>query len=195
MRPKPKPVWKGKPPFKKFPHKKTMFKNKNGGKVSRGTPSKLKSQTICWKCGKKGHISTSTECPMYGKSVPKGSGKAPGTSLFTVLQPCVGTVNVPSVVAQPKPNSQPFASYINVAHVCTCARAVCGQSTDDSNRDVDRVTVSWGFPIDLRTFAGLSTHPGHALVDTGAQSGVVGLESWQIWVPGLAEHGLQPLCV
>ena len=43
-------------------------------------------------------------------------------------------------------------------------------------------------------FVGLATSPCHALVDTGAQDGVVGLWHWQRWVVCLAKcHNLQPV--
>ena len=67
---------------------------------------------------------------------------------------------------------------------------MCSQSIDDGNRNRDEVGAIRIYSIDLSPFIGLTTHPGHALVDTGAQSGVVGLNSWQIWVAGLALHEL-----
>ena len=43
-------------------------------------------------------------------------------------------------------------------------------------------------------FCGLVTSPCHALVDTGAQDGVIGLWSWQRWVVCLALCcGLRPV--
>ena len=125
----------------------------------------------------------------------KGSGKAPGTNLLAVLQPRVGAFGIPGTASNISSNPQPLGPYTNISYVCTCVRAVCSQSTDDSSRDSIGLRMTRVYPIDTTSFAGLSMLPGHALVDTGAQSGVVGLKCWQIWVAGLAEHGLQPLFI
>ena len=38
------------------------------------------------------------------------------------------------------------------------------------------------------SFCGLVTRLGHVLVDTGAQSGVIGLATWRRWVSALGTH-------
>ena len=88
---------------------------------------------------------------------------------------------------------KPRGRYITVSYVCTRARAVFVQSAESQGRSRAGGTVVRSFPVGASLFSGLAVTTGHALVDTGAQSGVVGLYHWQLWVAALAYFGLQPV--
>ena len=77
------------------------------------------------------------------------------------------------------PSSKSLGPYINVSYMCSGARAVCVQSADGQDMSMASGTVVRGFPVEATAFMGLAVITGHALVDTGAQSGVVGLHHWQ----------------
>ena len=46
--------------------------------------------------------------------------------------------------------------------------------------------------VDITIFIGLSVTLGHALIDTGAQHGVVGIELFKHLYDFLNQHGLKP---
>ena len=94
-------------------------------------------------------------------------------------------------------DSKSLGPYITVSYVCVCVRTVCDQGASTYGTSMSSSLVSRNYPnksgIDVSAFVGLAVITGHALVDTGAQSGVIGLHYWQRWVAALAYFGLQPL--
>ena len=181
---KKKPFFKpGQAPKRSFPDRSTPYKDKVGGKPTRGPTSDLLKKTKCFKCGKMGHMQrqcTSTEGGKGGKSMGSASGSkhffqfqsTPAANLFTGL-----------TVSSEPPELQQFSN------------TEC--STFTTQNDMLASATAQGcirmiaYPS---IFAGLSTSPCHALVDSGAQDGVIGLWHWQRWAICLAKcHGCQPV--
>ena len=156
--------------------RKTVFKDKVSGKMSRGTASDLRKKTRCFRCGKLGHISRDCKSePSGGKGEQKGSSS--GSKHFFQFQ------------------SSP-ASYLFNGQAQNSSLGV-SKDSDSKHCDSEKCVASQvlsnvkAYPV---MFVGLSTLPCHGLVDTGAQDGVVGLWHWQRWMVCLAQcFHLQPV--
>jgi len=152
--------------------KKTPFKDKAGGHASRGTSSELLKRTKCFNCGKLGHMSRN--CSEPRKQGPKGSGKAQssGSHFFSI---------------QSSPAANLFTGLSSSTGVPQYKRV------HNIRKRNTRNLCNWKwflFPL----FIGIMTSPCHALVDTGAQDGVVGLWHWQRWMICLNLcHSLKPV--
>ena len=141
----------------------------------------LMSRSKCARCGKLGHWAR--EC----KNPPdeRGRQRAGMTGFMMVT---------------------PSDAYKSSDATSTTAILACGcdetQPDDDDadNDDDDVYAISWVFPegeptetdSSMTSFIGLNVNPGQALVDTGAQHGVIGPQGFQNLCAALQEHGLKP---
>ena len=175
----------GQAPKKTFPERQTPFKGKNFGKPNRGTPSEMLARTKCFRCGKLGHMSRNcTNEPVKGGK-GHGSSAPPGKSSFFQFQStplnCYKDFSV---------GEQYMTMHNSGSHHAVDPQTRMSKQTKHRKCLGNRYASSL---IYVSVFAGLMTLPTHALVDTGAQDGVIGLWHFQRWIVCLAVcHNLQP---
>ena len=171
----------GQKPRATFPDKRTVFKDKVGGKVSRGPPKEMMKRVKCFRCGKQGHMSRDCKSGAVS-SGSKPPHDTPSRSFFQF---------------QSSPVSELFSAFSATNHLTTVAsntQVTLAETECEKvvhvKKDKDRFSISTFYAM----FFGLMTSPCHGLIDTGAQDGTIGLWHFQRWVCCLAlEFGLQPV--
>ena len=173
----PKPFRKGQPPRVKKPDKRTPYKDRVGGKSTRQTWNKFKSNIVCYKCGKKGHISANC-------TSSSGSGRKDGPSQKSAQ-------SGPSNYFLHTHSSLPRRDYTDTYFIHVSSLGGEGSPGVWYVGTSSGCIESCGF---YPFFAGLSISVGHGLLDTGAQGPVIGVIRWQQWAKALALFfGLRPV--
>ncbi len=140
---------------------RTSFKDKVGGSSSRGTATELLKRTKCYKCGKLGHVQRN--CKQDAAPGAK-SPSAPVKTYFQFVQSPASCLFNSMQFSLASPQISP-----NVSEVA-----------DNLRSDDEKGHISCNFFIGMQsasypsTWVGLTIAPCHAMVDTGAQDGVVG---------------------
>ena len=151
----------------------------------------MMSRVVCHNCGKKGHYKR--DCP-NPPSQAKGSGK--GASNYLVFDPFAShSMHIHSTEDSKDTFIGPVwprGGALNLQKEQSNARA--SPSADKaSSSQCCLETMYLHVVVFPDWFMGLIIRPTHAIVDTGAQSGVVGLYNWQRWMICLVYgYGLRP---
>ena len=64
--------------------------------------------------------------------------------------------------------------------------------SESDDEALPSLAISLDFPNTLESFIGMMVTPGYALIDTGAQHGVIGSKEYEGLCERLAEVGLKP---
>ena len=170
------------------PISKPPFKDKIGGKANRGNTKDLMKNTKCFRCGKVGHMQRNCKQPPSAggagskpQGTPKKSffqyGLSPVQHLFTNLT----VQNNPTSLITEAPTPAEGQSVQSKSRACIFLFKGC-------------VHIFMSKEDKSEIFVGLIVSPCHAIVDTGAQEGVIGLWNWQRWVVCLiCVHNIVPV--
>ena len=152
---------------------------RNTGRPKRWTKSFLISRSICARCGKKGHWAR--EC----KNEPDERGKMRQQN--KELHGFMMTAESTTAVHFSLEDESPEVPCITDDHV-----PVLPLDADEDVNDGEAFVMTIFTGVELEIFIGLAVTPGYALVDTGAQHGVLGPHAFKQVCEVLAVHGLKP---